>query len=120
MRDNPRNQDKFGGRITGAGSEELSDSDIILSMLYYCKDTPKLQSQIMSYCGLSSGEFRRFVWHCVGRKLLRVSINRGAGIEQYELTDKGAKLLNTVNELREGLGIGSIDSIIQKNDDFSE
>ena len=116
MRDNALDQkDRFGG----PGSSELSDSDIIVVILNFCRDTPRLRSQIMSYCRLSSFEFRRYMGHCVARKLLRVSLNRTlipAGIEQYELTSKGAKLLETVSELREGLGIGSVDSILKKED----
>lgn len=52
---------------------ERSDADIVVRMLWYCLDGPKLSSQIVSYCNIDRIQLLRFLQHCIVRGLLKIT-----------------------------------------------
>ncbi|MDA4130566.1 MAG: hypothetical protein OK457_07325 [Thaumarchaeota archaeon] len=82
---------------------ELSDSDIIVRMLYFCEE-PKLPSQIMTYCRIDGIKFRRFTGHCIRRGLMR-AIASEMGLFAMQTTDRGREVLEKVDSIMAGLGL---------------
>jgi predicted transcriptional regulator len=82
---------------------ELSDSDIIVRMLYFCEEA-KLPSQIMNYCRIDGIKFRKFTGHCIKRGLLR-AIASEMGLFAMQTTDRGRQVLETVDSIMAGLGL---------------
>ena len=82
---------------------EMSDSDIIVRMLYFCEE-PKLPAQIMNYCRIDGIKFRKFTGHCIRRGLMR-AIASEMGLFAMETTDRGRHVLETVDSIMAGLGL---------------
>ncbi len=82
---------------------EMSDSDLIIRMLYFCEER-KLPSQIMNYCKIDGIKFRRFTGHCIRRGLMK-AIAAEMGLFSMETTDRGRQVLETVDSIMAGLGL---------------
>lgn len=104
------------GRIredkTEASSFGVSDSDIIIRMLYFCESSPRVKSQIMSYCQIDAYQFKKFMTHCLNRRLLRISIDRsGYGdVEQFVMSDHGRDVLRKTELIKRELGFEGQDN----------
>jgi hypothetical protein len=83
---------------------EMSDSDIIIRMLYFCEEE-KLPAQIMNYCKIDGIKFRKFSGHCIKRGLLRV-IASEQGLFALQITRRGREVLDTADSIMQALGIG--------------
>ncbi len=81
----------------------MSDSDIIIRMLWYCEE-PKLPAQIMNYCGIDGIKYRRFTGHCMKRGLLR-AISSEMGLFAMVTTDRGREVLETADKIMSALGL---------------
>jgi predicted transcriptional regulator len=84
--------------------ESMSDSDIIIRMLYFC-EVPKLPSQIMNYCMIDGVRFKRFSAHCIKRGLLKIVANED-GLFALQITERGREVLSSADSIMEELGIG--------------
>jgi len=82
---------------------EMSDSDIIIRMLWYCEE-PKLPSQIMYYCKIDGVQYRRFTGHCIKRGLLR-AVSSEMGLFSMVTTDRGREVLETADKIMAALGL---------------
>jgi len=82
---------------------ELSDSDVIIRMLWYCEE-PKLPSQIMHYCRIDGIKYRKFTGHCIRRGLLK-AISSEMGLFSMVTTDRGREVLETADKIMSALGL---------------
>jgi len=82
---------------------EMSDSDIIIRMLWYCEE-PKLPSQIMNYCHIDGTKYRQFTGHCIRRGMLR-AISSEMGLFAMLTTDRGREVLETADKILSALGL---------------
>jgi len=85
-------------------SFEQSDADLLIRMLYYCSDGPKVTSQIASYCNIDRRQIVRFLTHCFARGLLKVAPSDD-GLLYLETTEHGKEVLATAQDIMRGLGI---------------
>jgi predicted transcriptional regulator len=81
----------------------LSDSDIIVRMLYFC-EIPKQKAQIMSYCGIDAERFRQFSEHCLRRGILKIAFV-DQGLEAMVITSRGKEVLATAKDIIKTLGL---------------
>jgi len=84
-------------------SDERSETDIIIRMLYYCTE-PRLPSQIMSFCDIDRDQFTRMSEHCIKKNLLKV-VNAEMGMFGYVLTPRGRETLATAQLIMKELGV---------------
>jgi len=81
----------------------MSDSDIIIRMLWFCEEA-KLPAQIMNYCHIDGVQFRRFTDHCIKRGLLR-AVSSELGLFAMETTNRGREVLETADKIMFALGL---------------
>ena len=84
-------------------SEERSDSDTIVRMLYYCAE-PRSAAQVMSYCSIDRVRFEKYLKHCRKRDLLKMEID-DEGSQEYVVTQHGGEVLATATQIMAELGI---------------
>jgi hypothetical protein len=82
---------------------EMSDSDIIIRMLWYCEE-PKLPAQITNYCKIDGVKYKRFTGHCIRRGLMR-AISSEMGLFSMMTTDRGREVLETADKIMSSLGL---------------
>lgn len=80
-----------------------SDDEIIVRMLNYCDDEPRLESEIRVYSGLDRSQFVKFVIHCIKRGLLKVEMTEDK--QYFVTTQRGKQVLATAETIRDTLGI---------------
>ena len=85
-------------------SFEESDAELLIRMLYYCSDEPKVTSQIISYCSIDRKQILRFLTHCSARGLLKVAPYND-GLLYLSTTEHGKEVLATTQNVMRGLGI---------------
>ena len=81
----------------------MSDSDIIIRMLWYCEE-PKLPAQIMNYCHIDGIQYRRFTGHAIKRNLMK-AISSEMGLFSMVTTDHGREVLETADKIMSSLGL---------------
>ena len=82
---------------------EMSDSDVIIRMLWYCEEA-KLPAQIMSYCHIDGIRYRQFTGHCIKRGLMK-AISSEMGLFSMVTTDRGREVLETADKIMSALGL---------------
>jgi len=85
-------------------SFEQSDADLLIRMLYFCSDEPKVMSQIISYCSTDRRQMLRFSTHCFARGLLKVAPSDD-GLLHLVTTEHGKEVFATAQNVMRGLGI---------------
>jgi len=82
---------------------EMSDSDIVIRMLWYCEEQ-KLPAQIMNYCKIDGVKYKRFTGHCIRRGLLK-AVSSEMGLFSMVTTDRGREVLETADKILSSLGL---------------
>lgn len=83
---------------------ERADADVLIRMLYYCSEEPKLDTQIMSHCQIDRSQLVRFSGHCIRRRLLKFSPSE-EGLLCFVATEHGKEVLSKAHDIMDGLGI---------------
>ena len=83
---------------------QQADADVIIRMLYFCADEPRMASQIMVHCNIDRSQLVRFSRHCIRRKLLKIAFSRD-GDMYLETTEHGTEVLSTAQNIMYELGI---------------
>ena len=86
------------------GPGKLSDSVVIIRILYYCT-VPRTPSEIMFYCGMDRSQLTRITQHCIRKNLVKL-VSRDTGLMAFVLTEHGNEVLSATEDITKILNLG--------------